>query len=261
MKRNLSLNILFICCLFTSALYAKVPAFDSANTKKLPPIRKFYVGTNTDAGIFSTATIQKKEQLINPGGGYNYTTVNSMGIIRFSYIINFGFTFNFNLGRHFGLFTGVDLKNIGFIEHDNSGATVKRRTYNIGAPIGIKIGNMADKGSYLFLGVGEDVPVNYKEKKFVIRNQKTKFNEWFSNATPTLMPYAFAGLALKNSISVKLQYYPGNFLNPNYTKNGLQPYYGYDVHLMMLSIGFPMRLGKHKDIVTKHVADLNTATM
>lgn len=261
MKKNLLPSCFLICCFITSAAYAKGPASDTANTKKLPPIRKFYVGAGTDAGIFSTASIQKTGQVLNPGGGYTNTTTNSTGIIRFSYIINFGFTFNFNLGRHFGVYTGIDVKNIGFIEHNNSSETVKRRTYNIGAPIGIKIGNMADKGSYLFLGAGADVPINYKEKEFVVRNQKTKFNEWFSNATPSIMPYAFAGFSLKNSISFKLQYYPNNFLNPNYTRSGAQPYYGYDVHIMMLSIGFPMHLGKHKDIVTKHVTDLNTATM
>ncbi len=262
MKRTLFLQFLLISYLFTSMAQAKAPATDTGSMKKvLPPIRKFYVGTSTDAGIFSTATIQKPGQGFNPATGYYGTTTNSMGVVRFSYLINFGFTFNFNLARHFGVYTGADVKNIGFIEHNSAGATVKRRTYNIGVPVGIKIGNMADKGSYFFFGAGADAPINYKEKTFVIRNQKTKYNEWFSNATPAIMPYAFAGFAMKNMISVKLQYYPGNYLNPNYTKDNAQPFLGYDVHLMMVSLGFPMPLGKHGDMVKKHVADLNTATM
>jgi len=254
MKKSLSISLLLISGIITSSAYAKMPATDSGSIKKmLPTIRKFYIGTGADAGIFSTAMIQKPAA--------NNTTANSMGILRFSYIINVGLTFNFNLSRHLGVYTGIDLKNIGFIEHENNSLTVKRRTYNIGAPVGIKIGNMAAKGSYLFLGAGADLPVNYKEKTFVVRNQKAKFNEWFSSATPAIMPYVFAGFALKNTVSFKLQYYPNNFLNPDYTRNAVKPYYGYDVHLLLLSLGFPMPLGGHKDMVKKHVADLNTATM
>ena len=261
MKKSLLLSLLLISGIITSSTYAKMPASDSGSVKMRPPIRKFYIGTGTDAGIFSTAMIQKTAQVPNPGGGYTNTTTNSMGILRFSYVINVGLTFNFNLSRHLGVYTGVDLKNIGFIEHANNSTTIKRRTYNIGAPIGIKIGNMAAKGSYLFLGGGADIPVNYKEKSFIVRNQKTKFNEWFSSATPSVMPYIFAGFAVRNTVSFKLQYYTGNFLNPDYIKSGYPSAYGYDVHLILLSLGFPMPLGGHKDMVKKHVADLNTATM
>ena len=195
MKRNLLNSLLALSCLITTAAYAQAPATDTgANKKHFQPIRKFYIGSSTDAGIFSSAMIQKPGTPVpNPGGGYTYPTTNSMGTIRFSYIINFGVTFNFNLARHFGIYTGIDIKNLGFIEKNSSDETIKRRTYNIGAPIGIKIGNMADKGSYLFFGGGADVPINYKEKYFVVRNEKSKYNQWFSSATPALMPYLFAG--------------------------------------------------------------------
>lgn len=264
MRKSLLLSLIFISCFISSVSFAQMQAQDSGAVKKqLKPFRKFYMGTATDAGMFSSATIQKPEApVLNPAGGYSYPMANSIGILRFSYIINFGFTFNFNLARHFGLYTGIDIKNIGFIEKNNSDETIKRRTYNIGAPIGIKIGNMADKGSYLFFGAGEDVPINYKEKYFVVRNEKSKYNQWFSSATPAAMPYVFVGFDVKNIASFKFQYYPDNFLNPNYiTNNSFPSNTGYDVHLMVVSIGFPMPLGKHKDIVKKHVADLNTATM
>ena len=240
-----------------------MPAADTGTVKKiLPHIRKFYIGSSTDAGIFSSASIQNQRTIYNPGGGSSTVTTNSTGVLRFSYIINLGITFNFNFGRHFGLYTGVDVKNIGFIEHPANGEIIKRRTYNVGAPLGIKIGNMADKGSYLFLGGGIDVPINYREKMFEVRNQKTKYNEWFSKATPATMPYMFAGFAFRNSVSLKAQYYPNNYLNPDYTqKSGYPSNAGYTVHLMMLSLGFPMSYGKHGDMVKKHVSDLNTATM
>ncbi len=264
MKKYILLNLLFIFCLTAPIAYAQQASDSGSIKKQLEPIRKFYVGTAMDAGLFSSATIQKPgTPVLNPGGaGYTYPTSNTLGTLRFSYLINFGFTFNFNLERHFGIYTGIDIKNIGFIEKSSSGVTIKRRTYNIGAPIGIKIGNMAAKGSYLFFGGGIDVPINYKEKYFVVRNEKSKYNEWFSSATPATMPYLFAGFDVHNMASVKLQYYPGNFLNPNYvTNNNFPSNTGYNVHLMVVSLGLPMPLGKHKDMVKKHVADLNTATM
>jgi hypothetical protein len=175
-----------------------------------------------------------------------------------SLFLNAGFTFNWNLGRHFGIYTGIDVKNIGFIEKNAGGEIVKQRTYNLGVPLGIKIGNMVDKKFYVFLGGGADAPLNYREKTFVIRSQKTKFSEWFSQRTPSVMPYVFAGFAVSPGISFKIQYYPTNFLNPNFTDNGVQPYTGYNVNLILLSIGYAVPLKKQKDSVELLEYQLNS---
>jgi hypothetical protein len=248
--RNI-IPILFLSFLISSAIISKGAETDTANKKKLPPIQKFFVGSALDGGIFSTATIQNTDAATN-------VTTSKNGTLRFSYILNFGFTFNFNLGRHFGLYTCIDIKNIGFIEKLNNGDIAKRRVYNVGAPVGIKVGNMTRKGHYIFLGGGADAPINYKEKKFVIRNQKAKFNEWFSSRTPAIMPYVFAGACVSKGVTLKAQYYPRNFLNPDFTTNNAKPYAGYDVHLILLSIGINIIYSKKHDIVNKHVAELNT---
>src|SRR5579872_6442688 len=99
--------LLLLCCSCLCHVYAQVPANDSFKIVK-EPIQKFYVGNGLDAAIFSTATIQRN----NING-----TTNSMGLLRFSGFLNVGFTFNLNLNRHFGVYTGIDIKNIGFIEH------------------------------------------------------------------------------------------------------------------------------------------------
>ena len=114
------------------------------------------------------------------------------------------------------------------------------RSYNVGIPLGIKIGNMDDKKAFGFIGGGIDKPINYKQKQYLVRNQKTvNFNEWFSGRTPQLMPYVFIGAAINQGAVFKLQYYPGNFLNPDFkTSKGLEPNYGYDVHVLVLSIGY-----------------------
>ena len=220
------------------------------------PLRRFYVGSAMDGAMCSSASIQNTAYSI---GGTNSFTFNKTATVRFSYFINTGFTFNLNLGWHLGLYTGIDIKNLGFIERAY-GETIKRRTYNIGMPLGIKIGNMGPGRSYLFLGAGIDAPFNYKQKQFTDRYQKAKFNEWFSNATPEFMPYVFTGY-VRRKVSFKAQYYVNNFLNPDYSKANFIPNAGYNVHVFLLSIGFAVPLSKHKDIVEKHVADLNTATM
>ena len=250
MKDKVLLFTLFASFLIIFTASAKKPVADTGNQKKiLPPVQRFYIGTAFDGAIFSSATIQE-----NQSG----TVINKTGTVRFSDVINFGFTFNYNVGRHFGIYTGIDMKNLGFIEKNSAGLTVKRRTYNIGVPVGIKIGNMVTARPYLFLGGGVDAPFNYREKTFTIRDQKTKFSEWFSNRTPALMPYVFAGGSVYHGITVKVQYYPGNFLNPNFkTSGGSQPYLGYDVQIFLLSLGFPVQLSKHHDIVKKQVTGLN----
>jgi hypothetical protein len=213
---------------------AKSPEPDSLKVRKpLQPVRRFYVGSGMDGLLFSTANIKNG-------------TSETNGKLRFSYILNWGFTFNLNLSRHLGIYTGIDIKNIGFIE-EIGGITVKRRTYNVGAPLGIKIGNMASKKPYFFMGGGVDVPVNYREKVFSVRNQKAKFNEWFSERTPQIMPYVFAGLALNRGVTLKVQYYPNNFLNPDFKKNGVMPYAGYDVHLEMLSLGMAVPIKRYHE--------------
>jgi len=250
MKNKNLLFTLFASFFIVFTASAQMPETDSGKIKKiLPPVQKFYVATALDGPIFSSATIQE-----NSGS----TVKNKTGTIRFSDVINYGFTFNFNIGRHLGIYTGIDVKNIGFIEKDASANTVKRRTYNLGVPVGIKIGNMVTAKPYLLLGGGVDAPFNYREKTFVIRDQKTKFSEWFSSRTPATMPYVFAGASVYRGVTVKAQYYPGNFLNPEFTaSNGTKPYAGYEVHLILLSLGFPVQISKHHDIVKQQVTGLN----
>lgn len=221
--RKYLLFIAFISCHVSFKAIAD-PKRDSTKTKKvLLPVRRSYIGSGMDGAILSFADAQK--------GGASISSPP-----RFTWFFNWGATFNLNITRHLGVYTGVDVKNMGFIENVN-GITTKRRTYNVGVPVGIKIGNMALKQPYAFLGGGIDIPVNYKEKAFSVRNQKTKFNEYFSERTPQIMPYAFVGVAVNRGVTLKLQYYPENFLNTEFAKAGVKPYANYDVHILMLSLG------------------------
>ncbi len=264
MKKRVFLALLFLSCMAVMTAGAQEKADNKARKeevkkkkhkrhKKRPfTARPFFIGTDVDGAMFSTAFIHHS---------YSYLTrqlpTNTVGTVRFSGFLNTGLTVNFNLTQTLGLYTGIDIKNIGFNDYTYADSTIKRRSYNVGIPLGIKIGNMDDKKAFGFIGGGIDKPINYKQKQYLVRNEKTvNFNEWFSDRTPVIMPYVFIGAAVKGGAVFKLQYYPGNFLNPNYkASNGLEPNYGYDVHVLVLSVGYWVPVDKrHKNIPGTTVA-------
>lgn len=205
--------------------------------------KKFYFTGDFEGALISTALSNNNVVALPAGVSLN------IGTPRFSYFWNLGFNFNYDVNNAISLFTGVNIKNIGFIEKFTAiDSTVKRRVYTIGAPLGVKIGNLRNK-TFFFLGGGIDVPFNYKEKGFVKRSKKDKFNEWFSDRTASFMPYVFVGGSVKPGIFLKIQYYPTNFMNPNFVGSvpdtnipaNARPYALYDVNLLLFSIGIDMR--------------------
>ncbi len=206
----------------------------------------WYWGNSLEGAIFSTATVQ------------NPINSSKMGTLRFSYFINAGATYNYDITSDIGFFTGVSIKNVGFIEKMGD-STVKHRTYNLCIPIALKFGNLRGR-RYFFAGMDIEMPFNYKEKGFIKRSEKQKFNSWFSARTPAFMPTIFAGFSVKPGITFKLEYYLNNFMNPQFTDKGIQPYAGYDVHLILLSIGTDIHFGKRhlhrlKDKLQSHHND------
>jgi hypothetical protein len=193
------------------------------------PVRCWYLGGSFDGAIFSTSVMER------PGHDRELTT------IRFS-MLNTGVHFNYDYDEHFGLFTGLGIKNIGFIEK-NGDSTTKRRVYTIGVPLGFKLGNLK-KSRYGFIGGGVDFPINYREKRFVERKDKYKFNEFFSDRTQNVMPYMFAGFSPGSGLVLKAQYYPGNFFDTNFEEdnNGdrVRPYQGYRVNMLYITLGLDL---------------------
>jgi len=222
--KYLAASVLFISSLGNGNIAsAQMKGMDSTIKMKPTPVGKFYLGNSLDGGIFSIAPME------SPYSG------NKVSTLRFSYAFNIGVNINYDFNRHFGVFSGLAIKNVGFIEKI-SDSTVKRRTYNLCLPLAIKFGDLK-KRNYFFAGVDLEVPFNYKEKGFIKRGHKEKFNEWFSNRTPSFMPAVFAGMSVKPGLTVKLEYYLNNFLNTSYTTNGYQPYAGYKANLILLTFG------------------------
>ncbi len=214
-----------------SILAIALSTFLPARAQKMGnPSQKCYLSTGAEGYILST-TLQQKQ-----GEGINLSTP------RFTGFVNIGLNVNYDFTKRLGLYAGLSIKNIGFIEKfNNPDSTVKRRVYTFGIPVALKLGDVK-YGSYLLIGGGVDFPFNYREKGFVKRSDKVKFNEWFSDRTPRVMPYVFIGVHLRPLLAIKLQYYPLNFMNPNYAYvDGAgfhAPYSNYDVKLLMLTAGF-----------------------
>jgi len=200
-----------------------------------PPVRRWYLGNAFDIAIFSSAVMER------PGDR------RELSPVRFS-MLNFGYHFNYDFDEHFGIFTGLGIKNIGFIEK-NGDSTTKRRVYTVGLPLGFKLGNLQKK-HYGFIGGGVDFPINYREKRFVKRNDKYKFNEFFSDRTEAYMPYIFAGISCGTGTTIKAQYYPGNFFNTGFEEdnNGrtVQPYRAYRVNLVYITVGLDLHYKSHE---------------
>lgn len=206
--------------------------FGDLTENKSAPLRKLYWGNDLDGMIFSAARMDPKFS-------------GQSQAVRFSLFLNMGFTYNYNFCKSFGIYTGLGIKNIGYIEKQElaiskAEQTTKRRVYTIGMPLGIRIGKM-DKRDYFFAGGGLDLAFHYKEKQWVgSRSSKIKFSEWFSSRSETFLPYVFVGFGIHGT-TIRFQYYPGSFMNQDYTENftGLpvKPYAGQKVNLMLLSIG------------------------
>jgi len=237
MKKSLLLIVAF-ATLCLADIYAQTNA-DSAGSLLMesPVKRRLYTGNGLDFAMLSTAFVSK------PGSGTELT------VPRFTAVINLGFTFHYDLNDKLGLISGLGIRNMGFIEKAN-GFTVKRRVLSLGIPLGIKVGDLRNR-NFVFGGAGIDLPFHYKEKGFKNRKDKGKHSEWFGDQTPRVMPFVFVGHSWDPGITLKFQYYPGNFVNPDYAQKMLTeeyeyPFSGHKVNLLLLSLGIDIQYGKYK---------------
>ena len=166
-------------------------------------------------------------------------------IIRWSPVLNLQNLVNYDPSKSFGLFSGINLRNVGFI-YDNykdteTGDIVKKkfRNYNLGIPIGIKIGNL-DK-LFVYGGYEIEFPFAYKEKTF--QNEvKKKFTKWFSKRVPTVYHTVLVGIQFPYGLNLKFKYYLTNFHNKDFTETvgGVQtkPYENLNANVFYFSLCF-----------------------
>lgn len=203
----------------------RVPATQLAEAERVEPTtakKKVYFNSAFEGSMFSTAFIK------DPAA--------HMGILRYTVYWNLGANWNYDFNDHAGLFWGLTMKNLGFIDKEH-GYTTKHRTYNVGVPVGLKFGNLVTD-NYFMIGGGVDFPIHYKRKQWNdSRANKIKQGEWFSDVVNPVMPYVFVGGKFWKMIYAKLQYYPTNFFNENSGLNNV-----YDVNILTLNLGIDINI-------------------
>ena len=200
----------------------------SAQTTKEP--KKWYTTSGGEI-IFSWADATKD--------GADATVIT-----RFSPVFNFQYQAHYDMSTHFGLVTGLAIRNVGFIydlPYEES-TRYKARAYTLGIPIALKIGEM--NGMHLFGGYEFELPFNFKTKKFVNEDKVEKITDWFSPRTPGFYNAVFVGIQGPTGVQLKFKYYLTNFFEKGYTQSdGTMPYAGFDANVFYFSLSFQLLNG------------------
>lgn len=182
-------------------------------------------------------------ELIFSFANINYLGSEEPSVIRFSPVFNIQNWVNIDKSENFGIFTGFSVRNVGFIYDvpDQPGVRMKHRTYNLGIPIGFKLGNLSDK--FIFAGYELEIPFNYKEKTFVDEDKTEKKDIWFSNRVNTFNHTLMAGVQLPYGATLKFKYYLTNFFNKDYEESDgqggtIKPYASSDYNIFYFSLSF-----------------------
>ena len=126
---------------------------------------------------FSQSKASPSKAYVTSGGELIFSLANveqngssESSTLRFSPVLNFQVMLNKDMGKNFGLFTGLALRNVGYIINDytdpsnNLSYKKKFRSYNLGIPLGFKIGN-PDR-TFFYGGYEIELAVAYKEKTY-----------------------------------------------------------------------------------------------
>ena len=247
MKMKRYLILLAAACLLQCSVFAQEKTDSTKDWKKMAfgeyaggKKNKVYTSWGGDGPLLSFATSVKDNG------------VHVRNIPRFTFFVNIGTNFNYDFNKNFGIFTGLNIKNIGLITKANDSVKLKRRVYTLGVPLGFKIGDLRHGRLFFFAGGSYDLAFNYKEKQFLNGDKKHKFNEWFSDRTPLLMPSVFAGFRFQPGFGLKVQYYLNDFFNKDFqeTVNGVatQPYKNLEAKMFFVTLSYDFgRINYHKD--------------
>lgn len=186
--------------------------------------------------IFSFASIDNKG---DEGGN----------VMRFTAFLHLQGMLNHDFNNTLGVFTGLAIRNVGFIYNNpETGLKKKYRTYNIGIPVGFKLGAM--NKTHMYAGYEIEFPTNYKEKTFNNERRDDKFNIWFTSRVPTIYNTVFVGVQFRYGINLKFKYYLTNFFNQSYTEvnnDGIkeQTFKDIDVRIFYVSLNINLFRGAH----------------
>lgn len=167
-------------------------------------------------------------------------------LLRWAPVFNFQTFVNADLGKNFGLFSGLAVRNVGYI-YDNyytdplSQVVYKKkfRSYNLGIPVGLKFGDLA--GLFVYGGYEVEFPFSYKEKTFDNGDKINKITGWFSNRQEQFQHGFLVGVQFPDGPNLKFKYYLSEFHNQGFTDSaGNKPYDGLESHIFYFSLSYMM---------------------
>jgi len=194
--------------------------------------------TSKTYSSFSTEMIFSFADIDNNGN----TEGNNM---RWAPVINPQWMLNYDLSNSFGLFTGIAIRNVGFIYENPmdslNNTKYKFRTYNLGIPIGFKVGQT--EKFLFFAGYEIEFPFEYKEKEFLNEDKEDKDVIWFSDRVEQVQHSVLAGIQFKYGATLKFKYYLTNFHNRDYVSltDGVQTKpYDFKANVFYFSLGWDL---------------------
>lgn len=183
--------------------------------------------------IFSFADIEAPNEL------------DAETVLRWSPVFNFAAHANKDFSDNFGMNIGLAVRNVGFItdiaQQDDGVDKLKFRTYNLGIPIGIKLGKLSqEKPFFLFAGYELELPFHYKQKEFDGGERTDRRTAWFSDRVNTIQQSVWGGIQFPQGFALKAKYYLTDFFDPDYerTEDGVtfNPYENFNATIFYFSI-------------------------
>lgn len=168
---------------------------------------------------------------------------NKGSLLRFSPVFNLQAMLNKDMNQKFGLFTGIAIRNVGYITSDymdpsnNQNYKKKFRSYNLGIPVGFKVGNLAK--TFFYAGYEIELAIAYKEKTYDGGDKIDKITGWFSDRQEILQHGFLAGVQFPYGFNLKFKYYLSEFHNRDFTNSAaVKPYEGLKSNIFYFSLSF-----------------------
>ena len=143
--------------------------------------------------------------------------------LRFTIVINVGQYFHYDFTNNIGLYSGLAVRNVGFIYDTPEPTKTIRRSYTLGVPLAFKVGAF-DKHLYFLGGAEYELLFHYRARMWESNNRDgavVKHGEWFSAKTKRFVPSVFAGVQFPGGFNVKFKYYLQHFLNTSFVGTDL----------------------------------------
>ena len=184
------------------------------------------------------------EEFIFSLGHVETDTPQLKNVVRFSGFFHFQEQVHFDFSNSFGIYSGLCLRNIGLITHTAEGYKIKERSYSLGVPLAIKVGDFKNR---FHVAVGGEAEMMFAwKRKIFVRDTKIKNSKWFSDNVNIFNPSVFAEVKFYKGQYIRVKYYLLDFLNyqgltiPDATLPAgykFLPDYGKSSQLFSVSIG------------------------